>query len=448
MGKKMPESLTFTMKWECLDEGSPEERATFGAIGLRAGNVWLSAGKNKLSGSFRNAPLVPSCRLAEWIAWNWWRLRWEPKRSSLSESNEWLMAHRFTAVGGGYAWPNATIWSEGERIRLAVWPTHDSPSVTFQYVANSDITVSSQEFEQATDKFMNSVCERMNRKGIRESNLHDLWRQLNLDRRDSEICRRRKLEALLGLDPREAEPKILDNLIHEAALLGESAVDELAVAGIAETRPGISRKLKILARDHGFEIAAHNSFRFHRQVNSIVSIQGEPAWVAGSETARAARREASLGDRPVSNRRLCELAAVSDAILRRPYPHLRRAYQEMAFVLGEDQTRRMVLRSKWEAGRRFELARLVGDQLIGQCKDRLLPATRTYTYRQQLQRAFAAEFLSPFEAVEAALDGDHSDEKQQQVAEHFKVAPMTIRTQLVNHGMDDREALEADRHLR
>jgi len=58
-----------------------------------------------------------------------------------------------------------------------------------------------------------------------------------------------------------------------------------------------------------------------------------------------------------------------------------------------------------------------------------------------MQRSFAAELLSPFEAVDEMLDGDYSMENQQEVAEHFQVSEMTIRTLLVNHHRLEREEL-------
>lgn len=69
----------------------------------------------------------------------------------------------------------------------------------------------------------------------------------------------------------------------------------------------------------------------------------------------------------------------------------------------------------------------------------LLPATRASSYRQKMQRAFAAELLSPFAFVNDMMGGDYSEEKQNEVAEYFKVSPMTIQTQLVNHRRIDRD---------
>ncbi len=101
----------------------------------------------------------------------------------------------------------------------------------------------------------------------------------------------------------------------------------------------------------------------------------------------------------------------------------------------------MVLRSKWDTGRRFELARLLGDHLFFGAEAPILPATRAYTFRQKVQRAFAAEFLSPFEAVEDMLKGDFSPEAVEEAAEHFAVSTVTIETLLLNHGLIERDSL-------
>ena len=61
-----------------------------------------------------------------------------------------------------------------------------------------------------------------------------------------------------------------------------------------------------------------------------------------------------------------------------------------------------------------------------------------------MQRSFAAELLSPFESVDDMLSGDYSMENQQDVAEHFHVSELTIRTLLVNHRRLQREDLDED----
>jgi len=56
---------------------------------------------------------------------------------------------------------------------------------------------------------------------------------------------------------------------------------------------------------------------------------------------------------------------------------------------------------------------------------RLFAATRSHTYRQKMQRSFAAESLAPFGAVDEMLADDYSMENQQEAAEHFMVSELT-----------------------
>jgi Zn-dependent peptidase ImmA (M78 family) len=87
--------------------------------------------------------------------------------------------------------------------------------------------------------------------------------------------------------------------------------------------------------------------------------------------------------------------------------------------------------------------RLLGDRLMSPAGG-LYPATRSFTYRQKAQRSFAAELLSPFDAVLNMFQGDFSLDKQLDVAAHFDVSELTVRTQLVNHKILEREDLEPD----
>lgn len=64
----------------------------------------------------------------------------------------------------------------------------------------------------------------------------------------------------------------------------------------------------------------------------------------------------------------------------------------------------------------------------------LSPATQAYSYRQKAQRAFAAELLSPYDAVDDMLGTDTSEDRQTEIADHFQVSPLTIWTMLTNKG--------------
>jgi hypothetical protein len=168
------------------------------------------------------------------------------------------------------------------------------------------------------------------------------------------------------------------------------------------------------------------------------SRRGEAPWALGTRAARALRAQEALGADSISDARLASFAGAEPRIIRDD-----RASLDFAFSLDRDETAgRIALRSRWRTGRRFELARLIGDRLFAPSGGRLHAATRAYTYRQQMQRAFAAELLSPFEALEEYLDGDYSSDAQLGAASHFHVSERTIQTLLVNHGRLERDGLD------
>ena len=118
----------------------------------------------------------------------------------------------------------------------------------------------------------------------------------------------------------------------------------------------------------------------------------------------------------------------------------------LAFALDDEShgSGRVALRSHYPTGRRFELARLLGDRIASGLDEPIIPATRSHTYRQKLQRAFAAELLCPFEALEAFLDGDYSEQAREDAGQHFSVSERTVWTLLVNNGRLERHAVGDD----
>ena len=152
------------------------------------------------------------------------------------------------------------------------------------------------------------------------------------------------------------------------------------------------------------------------------------AWRVGVAAARALRRQEAMDGQPIGNERLAELAGALTVALDKELAQP----SSFSFVLAAGDRAQVALRSKWAAGRRFDLARLLGDHLFGHVEP-LSPATRAYTYRQKAQRAFAAELLCPYQAVCDFLGDDRSEERYADAASHFKVSSLTISTLLLNN---------------
>jgi hypothetical protein len=431
----VPGELTIRADWERLDAGSPEERACFAALNIAFDDVQLAEGSDAYVNRIRSGPMLSAYHLAQWVAWNWWRLRWEPR----SNASDWAFAHHLTTIGEGYVWPYITVSSDGELVRLVAKPTRERAGTPFRYINDFAGIVKARQFESAVDEFVEQVCGQLRAESIPSTNLDHIWAEVREERRDPEIARHRKLEALLGRDPDETDEATIGGLVADSAALGELGVNEIAAEHAHGGELLTAEAVRSIAERNGFDASPRDVIRLMPGA-ALPRADEVPAWRLGAEAAVALREQQGLGAAPISDSRLADFAAVQRGVLtsREPGP-------SMSFALDQGPaTGRVVLRSRWGTGRRFELARLLGDRIVRPANGRFFPATRAYTYRQKMQRSFAAEFLSPFAAVDEQLGGDYSLENQQDVAEHFSVSELTIRTLLLNHRRIEREDFDGD----
>lgn len=421
--------------WALLESGSSEERAGFAAVNISAYGTCLTAGHDRLLQSIREAPFLSAYHLAEWLAWNWWRLRWEPQKSAA----EWTLSHAMASIGNGYIWPNVHILSDGQNITLVAKPTPERERTPYRYISDTVVRMPAAEFENTVDTFIESVLHRLEACQVASSNLADIWQTVLKERQDAKISQLRKLEALLGEDPDEMDAAALHQLLNAADLIGTTALEEVAAnRAPRQVVPNIDYLIQ-LARSEGISTRPDDRIRFYS--TAIAPTPAVPAWRVGAEAAQRLRAQIRLdGQAAISNRTLSEFYGAPPSLLeaRQVSPPL-----DLSLSLTEcNQQSQVLLRSKWETGRRFELARLLGDHLVHRTQDPMRPVTRSSTHRQKVQRAFAAELLSPFNAVDNMLDGDYSMESQQDVAHHFGVSELTIRTLLANNNRIHRSELD------
>lgn len=434
--------LQFVLTPAVLNGGSDCEKAAFGLLEVNHGLRPLASGF-RIDDEGRNyarGPYVSGYHLAEWLAWNWWRLRWEPRPQQRVPPLEWRLAHELTAIGEGYVWPNITIASDGFRCTLDSVPSRDPSPRPFDYIGAVDAmpaVVAAADFEQAVDAFIKLTLRFLAGAGLPNSDLHRHWYDLNEERNDAEFARFRRFEALLGFDPDEVADAQVANWLDDAARIGENALDELAVGAGSSIMS--ARQIDAVTQATAFDFSADGALRLSQTAAAGWGVL--PAWRIGAATANAVREQAGLGGGLLDNQMLADLAGISAAALTSD-----RRTDTMSWVFYPRQHQgRVAIRSPHETGRRFDLARLVGDRLFSEsgftAGEPLAPATRSYSYRQKAQRAFAAELLSPWESVQAMLGADYSDENKEQVAGYFIVSDWTIGTQVANHTGIGREYL-------
>lgn len=415
---------------ERLGEGAPEEIATFGQLTIRSGELILTEGFDTYLNGYREGPFIAGYYLAEWLAWNWWRLRWEPLR----DDDEWALVHQLNSVGHGYQWPNLTIFSDG--IRTILTSRRSSPSAEpFRYAGAPTLIVPAKHYETAVDDFISQMVERV--RTPQETNLERLWRDILAERCDQEISKRRRLEALLGRDPDVDDDSQIEAFVQDALRLGADAVDEVAAeAGSQGAHLSLhASDFHDLARQLGYDGRSTDGVRPGVPSGEHQDENLEP-WQVGAMLARQLRDREQLGDAALSDLRLAQMAGVSE----RSLSSNGKAGAPFSFALESGPVRwRTVFRTARKTGRRFDLARMIGDRFLTEASDSLHPATDTRTWRQQAQRSFAVELMAPFDAVKDRLAGDHSPERQHDIADQFIVSPMAINSLLKNYRAIPRE---------
>ena len=427
--------------FEQLSQVGPEvieDEASLALMAIFGNGKNLTHAEDIETSQTRPGPILPGNWLAAWFAWNWWRLRWEPKGPESEHSLGWRQTHRLANTGGGFIWPDLTFSSDGNWIRIEAQPSRDSVSESLRYLVDRVEYVSGEGFEEGVDSFVDQILQRLRENRIAHTNLERLWSEVAEERQDPETFLYRKIEALLGHDPDEAAPQLVDRIVEGGRVLGEAAMEEVAT-NFRDQAPS-ARELIEQAEEEGSFTRPEN--RVPLEYRPTPTEARVPAWKHGVEAARQLRAEQGLDGQPIKTPELAEMYGVSEEVVVREPPKKTMAFE----LLGEDGggQGRVVLRSDFREGRRFELARLLGDSLLQVAPERLHPSTRTYSYRQQMQRAFAGEFLCPIESLQDVLGGDTSDDAQRKAMEYFEVQPGTIWTQLVNNNLIDRDRPYAD----
>ena len=426
------ELLEIGTQWQDVDGEaglSPEDRATLGELRIVAGRLTLTEAWDSRTGERRVGAHLSAHRLAEWLVWNWWRLRWEPAHQDRQRLGglEWRRAHELASIGGGWLWPNIVMVSDGLRIILEAKPAQEAQSEPLRYMANLAVGMPAPVFEAGIDAFVERVLSRLNDRAGTQPDLRTAWRELCAERHDPELTAYRRIEACLGHDVDAADPQIIEGIITDGIALGSVAMMEVAADGAQR-----ADELRQSAADAGFSADSDSAANLQADLQEWT---GQAPWEIGIHAARALRAQEKLGGKPISNSCLAELFGASHAALRSSA-----RVGPLAFALWEGNgDARVVLRAKKSTGRRFELARLLGDRCLMHEDEPLRPATRASTYRQKAQRAFAGEFLCPIDSLTDHLAQDFSEDAREAAADYFNVSPLAVTTLLVNHGLMARD---------
>ncbi len=441
----MNEEFKIDVEWLEGSDGDPVERAAFAQIVINAAQQITTELEDLFARTVRPGLRASAYDLAVWFAENWWRLRWEPE----ARTDDWRLSHVVAAVGGGVAWPDVSFASDGVHVLVGARRTPGGRGAPVRYIRDVDVPISATAFEAGIDEFVQRVLARLSSVNVSETDLSLLWQQLLAERNDPEIGASRRLEALLGFDPDAAPQDLIASLQATITEAGHSAVEEIAAAAKVSAPKTLQ---DILERTRTSDVSIH--VESASNILSQYSDQSSPTelpWQRAKRAAGLARDVWGVSQGPVSNDRLSELLGVTEDFLKYTPSNGLPVAAGLRTNHGTDDVN-VVMRAKVQTGRRFEIMRLVADHIVAASDDHLLPLTAAKTDRQKFQRAFAQEFLLPFEELYDQLlapplgEDDIEDIAEQDIediAEQYDVSPFLVLTVLVNQGYLSREVLAA-----
>ena len=436
-------SAPFRIECNWLHQGGDLERDGLAELSIFVGEECATEIEDRIRNNTRQSARLSTVRLAEWFAANWWRLRWEPEYDWVTP--EWQASHKVAAAGGGYVWPDLSFRSDWNTVLVRSCATKPSDAEPIRYLREFNSHITTGAFESGIDNFVEATVDRLSSDAKKETDLPALWEEVSNERNDLELTEWRKLEACLGYDPDEAPLALLQDLQEEKRLYGANSIKELAVASKGQALDHL-RALGQDIQERGIMVQVGKYGEIQRRLAEQPNPLGVPPWQYAKQAARISRDVWGLPRGPINASTLSDLFGVHLAGREEGLASHRAGLPLSAGLWGDDTGDgfRASLNQRQLTARRFTLSRLVADYLVESPQgEPLLPATRAKTRRQKFQRAFAQEFLCPFDDLmgflgTAALDDDDIED----AASHFKVSSSVIKTTLVNNGVLPRETLD------
>jgi hypothetical protein len=443
------QELKIRWEWEPADSvRTPEHRATWARIEIRVGSDLVTLVEDRGTGSSRRSIYCPLYPLAEWIAYNWWFLQADTRPSSFLAQDGVLAApasrplpatlrehHSIRASGDGFAWPDLLIVPDDGETRL-VWGDNSVHSSRWpiRFLTRGDHRVRSEQVQRELELVVTETLTRLAEQDITGTVLEKEWAAIQqTDPDEAEYCR---AAARLGLDPySDAESYEADIIQAAQTLSGQVLTDFLnavspdhigkALAWISSLRPAIEGRQVVPGSGiPSAEAGVMHDLRAAARRDGV-SVSTFP-WVIGYEQARVIRGQIA----PDNKTRLAVDRYVTTITRKAPDVSLQAlgagpSHPHPVVVIGQDRP---------ATSNRFTLSRALWHYIWDDSP--LFMVTAAHTYRQRVERAFAAELLAPAEGIAQLLESPPeaaSQEELEQIAQHYRVSSMVIEHQLRNH---------------
>lgn len=413
----------FQFDW--VNDGAPlggASESTMAKLSIKVDGATVTSVLDRQNRQYRDHLIVPLVSVAEWLVSNWWHLWYEV--ADTSEQRPGFEArHNLAFVGDGFVLPSLTLIPSEGRVHLQ-WTRRKPQHARIEFVDTGTASVERTALEEEFRNLIGAVLERLrgaNNRDTAAEYLSESWAAIeSLDPGEREFSH---AAALLGLDPFDVRDSVADAITRFWEGSPPSIRHEALASASEDSLSRVSQWLDA-SIDKLAEVGSETDWARFRVAKELDS--GVPPWERGYAVARAVRRQLGIGDGRYDFEATGPLAI-----------HHREAHSPSRRLQGlvAADAPACVTIPKREAGRRFLLARALGDYL-----DRTMPGagilSSAATDRQARSRAFAAEFLAPAESLRERFKGDFADDETlDEIGREFGVSSQVIRRQIENHGL-------------
>ena len=399
---------------------SPDElaRHTMAALSIEADGSTVTSVLDHPSRSLRGHVVVPLFTVAEWLVAHWWHLFHEIE-STGEQKPGFESRHDLAFAGDGFILPSLTMTPARERVRLR-WRRYRPEHARIEFVDEGEASVGREELESQFRDLIEAVLERLRGAGADLEPLDGEWAAINsLDADEREFSR---AAALLGVDPFDVSDTLAGEIVEFWGSVDPS-VREDALAASEDSLAQVGRWLSRAFEDLEEPVNGRGWAEVREELPR--PSPAEP-WKRGYDLARSVRRQLGVfGDR-------FEFSSKGSLAF---HPHERRPpFTRIQGLVAADAPA-CVLAPKRESGKRFLMARALGDYL-GRTEPGPALLSVLATDRQARSRAFAAELLAPSESLRRRLRGGTAEPDQMdELAFEYGVSTEVIRRQIENHGL-------------
>jgi hypothetical protein len=432
------QDFRITWQWESAPAvRTPELRVTWARLEIWAGPDCVTQVEERESQSSRRGIYCPLYPLAEWAAWNWWSLQADARPArALSRygrlaglTRQQRERHCIRSSNDGFAWPAMAIIPDGERTHL-VWEG-DRPSRQdwpVRFLSSGERWAASADVRRELAGMISAVLTRLAEQGVEATALAKEWGLIGATGDDeASFC---LAAARLGLDPYSDGEQYGAAIIRASEVLdGDLLTDFLDAVDPDRLQQALRWVTSARSRltDPPRDPLARTGLAF-RELRTAArrygAHDGGRAWQRGWNNARLVR---DLENAKVSGR-----FDINSLIS----PSVRSGGDRDLLALGSgagEYPLAVLGRQRPARSARFTMARALWGSIWDEAP--VFAVTSAYTYRQAVERAFAAELLAPAQGIASLLNSppeEATDEELERIADHFGVSPVVVEHQVAN----------------